>query len=251
MKKNKILTAAGIILGLLCIICAAFALFLQKEPDTPTVAAPTQIIFPSTKETENKEIYKSPIDFEEIHKEAPDVFSWLSIDGTDINYPVVFREGDNSYYLRRNIYGKYDRKGSLFIEDYNKPDFNDPVTIIYGHHLSSGEMFGKLQEIYTNPETFNKNNKIMVYTPEKMLTYRVFCAVPLDNSHILYYHNFNNALVFEKYFSDIRETRSLMTVFDEDIIINHGDRVLMLSTCFENDYSRRYVVMAVCEEEKF
>ncbi|MBQ4603157.1 MAG: hypothetical protein IJB16_01005, partial [Clostridia bacterium] len=64
-----------------------------------------------------------------------------------------------------------------------------------------------------------------------------------------YYHNFNNSLVFEKYFKDVFETRSLMAVFDENITISPGDKVLMLSTCFETDYSRRFVVMAVCEEE--
>ena len=239
----------SIILAVLCAICIVFALHFGKETESPSFTDYSQTSDYTAEETSQKSKFTSPVDFEKIQKDAPDVFSWLSIDGTDINYPVVFREGDNSYYLRRNIYGEYDRKGSLFIEDYNTADFTDPVTVIYGHHLSSGEMFGKLQNIYTNPETFNTHKNITVYTPEKTLIYRVFCAVPLDNSHILYYHNFNNALVFEKYFKDIYETRSLMAVFDENTVIKPGDRILMLSTCFENDYSRRYVVMAVCEEE--
>ena len=249
MNKSKTLTVIGVVLAILCIVCVVFALYLQREPDIPTFPTTGQSSDISCETSQKKEEYVSPVDFKKIRKETPDVFSWLKIDGTDIDYPVVFREGDNSYYLRRNIFGEYDRNGSLFIEDYNKTDFNDPVTVIYGHHMSSGAMFGKLQEIYTNPETFNKHSKITVYTPEKTLIYRVFCAVPLDNSHILYYHNFDNGLVFEKYFKDIRETRSLMTVYDETITIKPGDRVLMLSTCFETDYSRRYVVMAVCEDE--
>lgn len=249
MKNQKALNACGIVFAILCILCVLLALFLSR---TPEKTEPAVTSFQTTKAaeifTENIK-YKCPIDFDKIQKDAPDVFSWLRIEGTDIDYPVVFREGDNSYYLRRDIYGKYSRDGSLFIENYNKTDFNDPVTIIYGHHMSSGAMFGKLQEIYTNPETFNKHSKITVYLPEKEIIYRVFCAVPLDNSHILYYHNFNNSLVFEKYFKDIFETRSLMAVFDETVTINPGDKVLMLSTCFETDYSRRFVVMAVCEDE--
>ncbi len=109
-------------------------------------------------------------------------------------------------------------------------------------------MFGKLQEIYTNPETFTKLNKIKVYLPENELTYHVFCAVPLDNSHILYYHNFNNDLIFERYFNEIFQTRSLFAVFDETVSVSPDNRVLMLSTCFETDYSKRFVVMAVCED---
>lgn len=249
MKKKIFFAFGSIILAVLCIVCVVLALHYGKETESPSYTDYTQTAESVTESTSDETKYQSPIDFEKIRKDSPDVFSWLSIDGTDINYPVVFREGDNSYYLRRNIKGEYDSNGSLFIEDYNKTDFSDPVTVIYGHHLSSGAMFGKLQEIYTNPETFKNHSKITVYTPEKLFTYRVFCAVPLDNSHILYYNNFNNALVFEKYFKDIYETRSLMAVFDEGTVIRPGDRVLMLSTCFENDYSRRYVVMAVCEEE--
>lgn len=249
MNKKKALTAGGIILGILCIIFILLALYLEKESDIPEITAAPQTTAAAEENKTEKIEYKSPIDFQEIRNEAPDVFSWLKIDGTDIDYPVVFRENDNSYYLRRNIYGEYDRNGSLFIEDYNQTDFNDPVTIIYGHHMNSGAMFGKLQEIYSNPDTFKAHQKITVYTPQKMINYRVFCAVPLDNSHILYYHNFNNSLVFEKYFKDVYETRSLMAVFDETVTVKPGDKVLMLSTCFETDYSRRYVVMAVCEEE--
>lgn len=249
MKKKKALTAGGIILGFLCVVCIILALYLEREPIIPeSTTAPHSSVQSEENETEKNE-YKSPVDFKKIQKDSPDVFSWIKIEGTNIDYPVVFREGDNSFYLRKNIYGEYDRNGSLFIEDYNHTDFNDPVTIIYGHHMSSGAMFGKLQEIYTNPETFKTHQTITVYTPQKMIKYRVFCAVPLDNSHILYYHNFNNNLVFEKYFKDMYETRSLMAVFDETVSIKPGDKVLMLSTCFETDYSRRYVVMAVCEEE--
>lgn len=249
MKNKKALTVCGIILAVLCILCVILALYFEREAVIPTATTTQQTDSLQADKTTERIKYKTPVDFDKIQKDAPDVFSWIRIEGTDIDYPVVFRDGDNSYYLRKNIHGDYDRNGSLFIEDYNKTDYNDPVTIIYGHHMSSGAMFGKLQEIYTNPETFKKYQKITVFTPEKMLNYRIFCAVPLDNSHILYYHNFNNSLVFEKYFKDIFETRSLMAVFDENITISPGDKVLMLSTCFETDYSRRFVVMAVCEEE--
>ena len=247
MKSKKILSAAAILLAVLCVACIVTAIYLEKEPDIPNTdkvyTTKASEVFATTSK------YESPIDFDSLKNESSDIIAWLEIDGTDISYPVLFREGDNSYYLRRDIYGKYDKNGSLFIEDYNKSDFNDPVTIIYGHHMSSGAMFGKLQEIYTNPETFSKHSKITVYMPEKELVYRVFCAVPLDNSHILYYHNFNNRLIFEEYFKEVFGTRSLLAVFDETVSVTPDNKVLMLSTCFSTDYSRRYVVMAVCENE--
>ena len=248
MKKKNTTLIIGIIFALICTICVILALFIGRKPSE----LPEQTINYTTELSEiftEKSKYKSPIDFKKLQNESSDIFAWIKIDGTDIDYPVLFREGDNSYYLKRNIYGEYDRNGSLFIEDYNQTNFNDPVTIIYGHHMSSGAMFGKLQQIYTNPDAFNTHSKITVYTPEKTLIYRVFCAVPLDNSHILYYNNFNNSLEFEHLFDKVYNTRSLLSVYDETVKVKPDDKVLMLSTCFETDYSRRYVVMAVCEEE--
>ena len=250
MKSKRILTSLGIIFAILCMICVLLALFLNQTININDTLPTTDIQTTKPVETFTESIaYQSPIDFDSLQKESSDIFAWIKIEGTNIDYPVLFHKGDNTYYLRRNIYGNYDRNGSLFIEDYNKTDFNDPVTIIYGHHMSSGEMFGKLQEIYTNPQTFKSHQKITVYTPQKSLDYRVFCAVPLDNSHILYYHNFNNNLIFEQFFNEVYETRSLLAVFDETVTVTPNDKVLMLSTCFESDYSRRYVVMAVCEDD--
>ncbi len=248
MKKKNTLLILGIVFAFVCIILVSLALFISKNPpELPeqTINYVTENIEHSSKKTK----YQSPIDFKKLQNESSDIFAWINIEGTDIEYPVLFRKGDNSYYLKRNIYGEYDRNGSLFIEDYNKTDFSDPVTIIYGHHMSSGAMFGKLQQIYTNPESFRTHNRITIYTPEKELVYRVFCAVPLDNSHILYYNNFGNALEFERFFEKVYNTRSLLSFYDETVKVTPDDKVLMLSTCFETDYSKRYVVMAVFEEE--
>lgn len=247
MKKRNVFAILGIVFAVMCILCAVLAILSGEKIELPDYTA-TQVTKATETFTESVK-YQSPIDFKKLQNESQDIIAWIKIDGTDIDYPVLFRKGDNSYYLRRDIHGNYNRNGSLFIEDYNKTDFSDPVTIIYGHHMSSGEMFGKLQQIYTNPETFKNHNKISIYTPEKTLVYRVFCAVPLDNSHILYYNNFNSKLEFEQFFEKIYSTRSLLSVFDETISVTSDDKVLMLSTCFETDYSRRYVVMAVCEEE--
>ncbi len=247
MKKKNHAVIIGIILAVCGAVCVFFAVYFDREKNPVDYDIITEAVRPISESFTQSVKYQSPIDFESLKKDSPDIIAWLNIEGTEINYPVLFREGDNSYYLRRNTQGKYDKNGSLFIEDYNKTDFTDPVSIIYGHHMSSGAMFGRLQSIYTNPDTFNEFNKITLYFPKKELIYRVFCAVPLDNSHILYYHNFNNEKVFENYFEEIFQTRSLLAVFDETVALTPEDKILMLSTCFSDDYSRRFVVMAVQE----
>lgn len=243
--KRRLLSAVGVIFALLFVVCIVFAIKSFAPADNPQpISTSSGNLSESTFQT-TFEAYESPIDFKKIKKDAPDVIAWLEIEGTDISYPIVFREDDNSYYLRRDIHGNYSHSGSLFIENFNKPDFDDPVTVIYGHNLRSGGMFAPIQKIFTNSETFFKHQNLTVYLPDKELHYRVFCGVPLDNSHILYYHNFKNRDVFENFFNDAFNTRSLLTIRDESIEINPDDKVVMLSTCINNDKTKRYVVMAV------
>lgn len=71
--------------------------------------------------------------------------AWLSIDGTEIDYPVM--QGDtNSEYLNKNPYGEYSLSGSIFLDSRNSADFLDDYNLIYGHHMENGYMFGALDE---------------------------------------------------------------------------------------------------------
>ena len=257
MKQRRILTVLGVVFAVLCVAATIIATLVTRsarsgfEKYTVRPAATQANGEPETGGEGGSQTApeKSAIDFKALLKESNDVAAWLRINGTAVDYPVMYREGDKGYYLRRDLYGDYSNAGSLFIEDYNRPDFTDPVTIIYGHHLASGEMFGKLQATYTNAETFKKCQEIIVYFSEKELHYKVFCAVPLDNAHILYYHDFDNESVYADYFDQMFQIRSLQAVFDEEYKPQPGDRVLMLSTCYSTDYSRRFVVMAKLTDE--
>lgn len=254
MKRRRFLTVLGIVLAVACVLSTVAATLITRNARSgfeqfTAVPASDAADGEKTSGDEAEKPTGSAINFKTLAEKNDDVICWLRINGTAVDYPVLFRAGDNEYYLRRDLYGKYSNGGSLFVEDYNQPDFSDPVTIIYGHHLSSGEMFGRLQSTYTNAEKFKQCQEIIVYFSEKELHYKVFCAVPLDNSHILYYHDFNNAAVYDAYFDEVFQVRSLQAVFDQDEKPQFGDRVLILSTCYSTDYSRRFVVMAKLTDE--
>ena len=74
-----------------------------------------------------------------------DYVAWLTIDDTNIDYPVMQGE-DNSEYLNKDPYGQYSLSGSLFLDSRNKYDFTDPYSLIYGHHMEYGSMFGALDD---------------------------------------------------------------------------------------------------------
>ena len=60
---------------------------------------------------------------------------------------------------------------------------DDPATVLYGHQMLAGTMFGKLQQVYSESNALTEHGDITVYLPEKELHYKVFAAVPYDNRH--------------------------------------------------------------------
>ena len=84
------------------------------------------------------------ISFEELQKINPEVFGWLNIPDTHIDYPLVQAEG-NSKYVNTDVKGNFSLSGSIFLDCRNHKDFSDCNHIIYGHHMQKDAMFGELE----------------------------------------------------------------------------------------------------------
>ncbi len=203
-------------------------------------SATSDIVYSS--ETED---YASTVDFDSLQAINPDIYAWIEIPGTTISYPVVQHPNDDSYYLRRNSDGNYSAGGAIFSEGrYNPKDFSSPVTILYGHHTSSDNMLGPLQSYFSDPEFLSQDPSIIIYTPDEEYEYKVFAAVPYDNSHILYAFDMNDNEVFMDFFDSIMSIRELGIYQNESFIpTNNTDRVLILSTCLDGNSQRRFLVM--------
>ncbi len=172
------------------------------------------------------------IDFASLQRQNPDIYAWIDIPGTKISYPVLQRVGDDTYYHRRNYLGQSSVSGCLYTEStYNGRDFNDPVTVIYGHNMASGVMFGTLRKEYSSMQGLRDHPEIVIYLPGRELHYRVFAAVPFDNRHILYSHNFSSERTFRLFFKDIKGIRELGASVAQDVPVAYGDKVIILSTC--------------------
>ena len=264
MKKKLWLAAA-----LLCLLLALCGVFLLlRGCGTPETGAapeamvtparellPTPSAKPSVTESAVTELpaatpYVSPIDFNALQAVNPDIYAWLRIEGTDIDYPLVQSASDDSFYLDHDSDGVYNVNGALFSEnEFNGTDMKDPVTIIYGHHMRDGAMFGTLQQDYSDESFFAEHRELLVYTPTETLRYTVFAAVPYSAEHILYYHDFGDENEYNAFFDEIFSIRALSAVLEESDRPEFGDRVLILSTCLIGDNTRRYLVMAVQTED--
>lgn len=215
----------------------------------------------SGESSEEPEPYVSPIDFEEQWEQCEDIYAWLWIPGTDvypgrntaapeISYPVAQSQTDDVFYLEHGIDGKKNQNGTLYTEHrYNNLEFSDRVTIIYGHNMRSGLMFGYLQEQFSNTAWFEEHEDIFVYQPNRTLRYRVFAAVPYGIEHILYkYKNFPQSSDLTEFLDSIYAIRKLGTNYNEDCEVTGDDRILILSTCLPVSANGRYLVLAKLEE---
>jgi len=214
---------------------------------TPTPTArptATPTAEPTPEPTPTPEPYVSPIDFEGLQALNPDIYAWLEIPGTDISYPLLQSQTDDTYYLDHNSDKVYSANGSIYSESaYNGLDFTDPVTLLYGHHMRSGAMFGNLQQLFSDFDFFEETPTFTIYTPEAELTFGVFAATPYSGAHILYYNDFEDEQVFTDFFDEVMNGRSLGSLFREDYAPVPGDSVVILSTCLIGNNTNRFLVM--------
>ena len=207
-----------------------------------------------TEETETEETEESipvviPIDFETLWEKNPDIYAWLSIEGTDIEYPILQHPTDDGYYLNHTIDHKSGLPGSIYTEPtYNGKDFSDRNTLIYGHNMKNGTMFGQLDK-YKSPAYLKEHDTIVIYTPEHIYTYKVFAAITYDNRHIMYSFDFEQEAGMQSFLDSIRSVNNLNTYIDETVEVTSSDRIITLSTCNGNK-KQRFLVEAVLIDEQ-
>lgn len=249
-KKNVRIGAAAA--GAAAVICAGIGLYLylaernagegyeelreevesdqvQEETDDPD--PPVQI----------------PIDFEALRQKNPDVYAWITVPGTPIDYPILQRADDNSYYLSHTIDHEEKVEGAIFTENYNSTDFEDPNTVIYGHDMRNGTMFRSLLD-YQDREFFEANKQIVIYTPDAVRHYEIFASYPYDNRHILLSFDFSDKSVYRQYLENIFSIRDMNACIDDSVNVDTDDKIITLSTCYGVQRNKRYLVQAVLTE---
>ncbi|MBR1764935.1 MAG: class B sortase [Ruminococcus sp.] len=188
--------------------------------------------------------YRYSVDFDKLWERNADACAWIDIPHTDMSFPIAQHPSDDNYYLERNFSGQKSIYGAAYIELYNNRDFNDNVTVVYGHDISNGQWFGQLETIFTDPETFEKSKDIILYLPSETRTYRVFAALPYSDKHLMQSYDFTKKEVFEKFIEQILETRNINSIIRPEDAPEFGDKLLVLETCLKGDYSHRFLVLA-------
>ena len=190
-----------------------------------------------------------PVKFEELQAVNPDVYAWITVPGTDIDYPILQHASDNTYYLMHNIDGSYGYPGCIYTENMNSKDFTDNNTVIYGHNMKNGSMFAQLHK-FEDPDFFKENREVLIYLPDEVLHYTIFAAHIYDDRHLLYSFDFTDPEVYQKYLDSIFSTRDMSANIDKDITVTTDDQIITLVTCIGSQPSNRLLVQAMLTDRE-
>lgn len=233
MKKDRILSVLVAIAVIFMIICGCRLIWLilqYQEADNLYSDIGEEVLLPvlpseddEIPEEENK--VKQAVDFQKLLSINEEVVAWISIPALELEYPVTQGE-DNEYYLHYAYNKEPNFAGSIFLDSRNRADFQNQNTILYGHNMLNGSMFGSLKhlDVSTHP-------KVIVYTPESILEYEAIDNRVISVSEKEYYQ-----ISFQE-----EDFLAVLQGLSPEISGIDGERILTLSTCNGNSAQWRIV----------
>ena len=177
------------------------------------------------------------IDFASLQEVNSDIIGWLQVEALeDINYPIV-QGKDNDYYLHRTTKKTYNFAGSIFLEYQNKPDFSEPHSIVFGHNMKNGSMFGQLDK-FRKPEVYNKSRYFWICTPERNYKYEIFSVQDVlsgGEAYTLFYGPSKEVVDY------VNQMKSTSEVKFPDMVVTENSKIVTLSTCTTTTVNRLIV----------
>lgn len=178
------------------------------------------------------------IDLDALQAVNEDVLGWITIPGTELSYPLV-QGADNDYYLDHTWNHERAAVGSIFLECSVSPDFTDYNSLIYGHRMHNGSMFGVLRN-YLKTDFWRQAPSVYIITHEGAARYDIFAAYQAPVSLPVFTPG--QTVATDRQF--ILSYALSHSAFDSGITPDLDDRMLTLVTCTGVGYSSRLIVQA-------
>lgn len=175
----------------------------------------------------------------------PDIYAWIIVPGTVIDYPILQHPEEMDYYLDHNLDGTRGYPGCIYTQRMNQKDFSDPNTVLYGHNMKAGTMFAGLHQ-FKDEDFFKDNRYIIIYTEdERLLVYEIVAAYVNGNEHLLMNYMLHTEDGFQQYLDGIYEHTGTGCNFLTERELLASDRLITLSTCISGQDDKRYLVQGV------
>lgn len=247
-KKSDVLLTIALIVAIAVFCYAAFNLYhiyteykkgtdeynqieemavTERDADSAEVAGPNVQLKPPIE-----------VDFDKLKSVNEDVVGWIYVDALpDISYPIV-KGKDNQTYLHQTYEKNYNFAGTIFVDYENSGDFSDCNTLVYGHNMKNGSMFGHLKKFREDDRLYKQDKYFWILTPERNYRYEIISAYTTGVNSDTYTLFKGPGEEFEKYLETIKGYSEIQTD-DTDLTIK--DKIVTLSTCTGNE-STRFVV---------
>ncbi len=184
------------------------------------------------------------VNFSELINVNPNTVAWLSVDGTSINYPIV-KTDNNDFYLNHSFDNSYKTTGWTFMDFRNDVNMTDNNTIFYGHNLLNKTAFGSISNLFGKNWVKNSNKKVIVLTPSKKYTYKIFSVYYIEPEVYYLSTNFYSDVDYKQFLDTIKSRNSI--AIDNSVSIE--DKIITLSTCTEDNKGRKVVHAKLINEE--
>lgn len=182
------------------------------------------------------------LSFAELQKINPEVFGWLTIEDTHIDYPLV-QGTDNSKYVNTDAKGEFSLSGSLFLDYQNKKDFSDRNNIIYGHHMEKHLMFGEL-ELFREEDFFDSHRYGKLYYDGSWHDIEFFAFLHTDAYNSILYDTKMDVDEQQDYLNYVKNHAQIY----REHSYREEDRYVMLSTCTSSSTNGRHVLIGYIKE---
>ena len=220
-KKSDVLLTIALIVAIAVFCYAAFNLYhiyteykkgtdeynqieemavTERDADSAEVAGPSAQIKPPIE-----------VDFDKLKSVNEDVVGWIYVDALpDISYPIV-KGKDNQTYLHQTYEKNYNFAGTIFVDYENSGDFSDCNTLVYGHNMKNGSMFGHLKKFREDDKLYKQDKYFWILTPERNYRYEIITAYTTGVNSDTYTLFKGPGEEFEKYLETIKGYSEIQT----------------------------------------
>ena len=185
----------------------------------------------------------SDIELDKLMEAYPEMIGWVYFEDGHISYPIMHTT-DNEKYSKLDYMGNEAPTGAIFLDYRSAADFSDANSIVYGHNMKDGTMFGSLREYRKDPAYYNDHMYFQIITPQKAYRYLIFEYMDVPETYVIYDYVAEAALEFVKDAEPVR----IKSYMDSEIPVTKDSKVVTLSTCTKKD-DLQFVVLGVLVEE--
>ena len=199
------------------------------------------------KEDEEQAVVDDPfpeVDFTSLLEINQDCIGWIYIPDSNVNYPVV-QTDNNDYYLKRLFDKTWGHSGTIFLDAENDVSLTGRHSILYGHHMKNGTMFGDVEN-YEKQEFADQHPTGYLVTLDSKYELQFFAGYVTDTLNDCWEIEFENDAVFEQWLKDAKDR----SAFQSEITPEITDRIITLSTCSYDIEDGRFVLLGIPVEKR-